>query len=644
MEMAAATKFGQHLAHTDKYVRDKAVKKLTLFLVKKKEWTDLDLDKIWKALFYCMWMSDKPKIQQELAENLAKLIHSFPTEELKLRFLHSFFKTIHREWHGIDGLRLDKFYVLIRMMLYQGFKFLEANDWQLTEQFATHLYTEVLSKLPNGLRLHFADIYLTELYKALGQVVETQIMLQLLEPFFKLMTSDADKIVTKRVNDLVFQPLLNDYFFQETYEPNESTEPETDDENEPKVFTEVKLAPIQHRIFDIAAAEETLERNRNLLYSIYSAMYTKTKVDSSKKRDEPVETKKKSKKSKELPKKTEETKADKKAAKVKEVVKESPKNEEKKPKNAIEKKTEVAKKEIAKESPSKNATIDKKAKKVVEKEEPVVEATKKAKKSVEKKEEVEEKKPKKVVEAKPVVENKKAKRAAKEPTEAKSKATPYPRCTSCNGFGKGLIPTGKTKCRHCERTSKAVKKETKKNLKRKSIESSTEAIEEEEESEDTKRVTFGKSKALPYELSMKRMKKSATKDVVKPVTTKGVLKVKEIKAKHDMRSSATLTKSIAVAARAGARNMSSHATEAEALQQMNLWTNVSKAMIAGMAGLTVVTAISHAGGHEHHHEGEHVAYSHNKIRTKPYPWKYSDCNFFDLDCNAKAKAAEQALN
>ncbi|EQC27280.1 hypothetical protein SDRG_14901 [Saprolegnia diclina VS20] len=108
--------------------------------------------------------------------------------------------------------------------------------------------------------------------------------------------------------------------------------------------------------------------------------------------------------------------------------------------------------------------------------------------------------------------------------------------------------------------------------------------------------------------------------------------------------SATLTKSMRTAARAGARQMSSHATEAEALQQMTLWTNVSKAMIAGMAGLTVVTAISHAGGHEHHHEGEPIVYAHNKLRTKPYPWKYSDCNFFDLECKAKAKAAEQALN
>jgi hypothetical protein len=75
---------------------------------------------------------------------------------------------------------------------------------------------------------------------------------------------------------------------------------------------------------------------------------------------------------------------------------------------------------------------------------------------------------------------------------------------------------------------------------------------------------------------------------------------------------------------------------------MELWTNVSKGALAVTGVFTVISFISHAK-HEHHHDEDAPVYAHNKIRNKPYPWKYSDCNFFDYDCKAKAKAAEQGL-
>lgn len=92
-------------AQTEKKYRDLALKKLSVYLTKKTEWTDLEWDKLWKALFYCMWMSDKRPIQEELSSNLASLVHTLPSVELALGFVHSFFRTMHREWHGIDGLR-----------------------------------------------------------------------------------------------------------------------------------------------------------------------------------------------------------------------------------------------------------------------------------------------------------------------------------------------------------------------------------------------------------------------------------------------------------------------------------------------------------------------------------------------------------
>ena len=55
-------------------------------------------------MFYCMWMSDKPRNQQQLARDLAGLIDVLP-QEVVIPFLDAFWKTMAREWNGIGQLR-----------------------------------------------------------------------------------------------------------------------------------------------------------------------------------------------------------------------------------------------------------------------------------------------------------------------------------------------------------------------------------------------------------------------------------------------------------------------------------------------------------------------------------------------------------
>lgn len=51
-----------------------------------------------------MWQSDKPRTQQQLAIEFAGLIDLLPGETA-LAFLDAFWKTMAREWVGIDRLR-----------------------------------------------------------------------------------------------------------------------------------------------------------------------------------------------------------------------------------------------------------------------------------------------------------------------------------------------------------------------------------------------------------------------------------------------------------------------------------------------------------------------------------------------------------
>ena len=46
-------------------------------------------------------------------------------------FCETFLSTMEREWHGIDRLRMDKFYLLIRCMLHQIFILLKNNAWDI---------------------------------------------------------------------------------------------------------------------------------------------------------------------------------------------------------------------------------------------------------------------------------------------------------------------------------------------------------------------------------------------------------------------------------------------------------------------------------------------------------------------------------
>ncbi|CAH0484672.1 unnamed protein product [Peronospora farinosa] len=546
----AASRFGQHLAHT-------------VYLTKKKEWTNLEWDKLWKALFYCMWMSDKRPVQEELSSNLAALVHHIPSTESALAFVRSFFRTMQREWHGLDGLRLDKFYSLVRKFVREAVALLRVQDWNetLVQELADILSTEVVSQLPNGPRMHLADLYLTEIYNAAGKDIVSEAFVTLLEPFFTLLNSEYDKTVFKRVRELVFDEILSKYKFGPQTktgeeEEKEETDMEEDEEEEHKVFEKVELALVQHRIFAIASADATIERNRSALYTLYKKFFAITRVDSfqaaQKEADKPK------KKTVKIEKKHKEENS----AAI-ETIKKFAKNEKACAKNVqlkkrriqteakVDAEAEIKKIEFVKEekeeaaSPKKKATKQKIAMETkVEKIEMMklpAEIKKGKKKQKMVKLEVKEMETKLV--EKESSTSVKDKKSAKEQTKLKkenfeTKKEPdvtvttsgkkFKRCGSCGGYGKNLVPNDKNLCGHCEHIRKAGKKKAASASKKRKAESQAQATREEKENaESNKKVTFGKSKALPHTVSIKRLKASAKRIAVSRNMDnfKGVLKM-----------------------------------------------------------------------------------------------------------------------
>ncbi|KAI3392631.1 hypothetical protein diail_5435, partial [Diaporthe ilicicola] len=105
---------------TDRKTRTAALDSLRTFLSAKhvsSSLSTLDILKLWKGLFYALWMCDRPLPQQALCQDLADLVWVLP-ESAVVPWLRGFWATMAREWTtGIDVLRMEKFLLLVRRTL-----------------------------------------------------------------------------------------------------------------------------------------------------------------------------------------------------------------------------------------------------------------------------------------------------------------------------------------------------------------------------------------------------------------------------------------------------------------------------------------------------------------------------------------------
>lgn len=130
--------------------RDNSLKILSAAISRLSADRQLILD-IWDGLFYCksiqgfylrlfshlvgLWMSDKPKYQQDLAQKFSSFISEFNDSASSLVFIECFWDTMSRNWRSLDYHRLDKFYFLIRQFLHDTFHFLNSMHWDQLESF-----------------------------------------------------------------------------------------------------------------------------------------------------------------------------------------------------------------------------------------------------------------------------------------------------------------------------------------------------------------------------------------------------------------------------------------------------------------------------------------------------------------------------
>ncbi|KAF2771795.1 hypothetical protein EJ03DRAFT_372735 [Teratosphaeria nubilosa] len=220
--------FIKHLASSSRKIRDRALLSLRTYLSRNTAFTPLDLLKLWKSLYYSMWMSDKPLNQQRLARDLADLVDVLSTEENVLGFLEAFWKTMAREWGNIDALRMDKYLYLVRCYVGKGFEICRREEWEGT---FTEKYLQIVegtpleprdAKIPNGLRYHVIDIYVDELDKTDGE--KSAPLERMLGPLRRVQKEGFVKTVRKRAEEALEDERIGDWKGEKAEQTDEEGE------------------------------------------------------------------------------------------------------------------------------------------------------------------------------------------------------------------------------------------------------------------------------------------------------------------------------------------------------------------------------------------------------------------------------------
>uniref|UniRef100_A0A1B6F737 Ribosomal RNA processing protein 1 homolog n=1 Tax=Cuerna arida TaxID=1464854 RepID=A0A1B6F737_9HEMI len=211
--LAQEISFAKVLASNDKRLRDRGLRRLKKWFTARSQgstdFTKEDHMRIWKGLFYCMWMSDKPLVQEELAEEISNLIHSFATFKSSLLFVETFFESLGVEWFGIDQLRLDKFMMLVRRFMRQSFELVARIGWPKDEvQQLSDVYYRTLNTAPLGLNMHITEVFCEELAKVGKGELSSEIILLFITMFARFLANLKDGRVISQITRRVFLHLI----------------------------------------------------------------------------------------------------------------------------------------------------------------------------------------------------------------------------------------------------------------------------------------------------------------------------------------------------------------------------------------------------------------------------------------------------
>lgn len=193
-------------------------------------------------------MTDKPLIQEQLSERLTSVINKTISTNPKdvQRYTTAFWQIISLEWNGIDYYRMDKYYLLIRRMIFHIFKYLESHKWNndsiniiniLSESILNHQDTAI----PDGLRIFVCQVWIEEGCKSLDNRIPDHAIRIILRPLLDFISKYNKKHISTKADQELYDAII-------------------------KSKNHLNLEIISDMYFEYGSNSETLDHQRKLFY------------------------------------------------------------------------------------------------------------------------------------------------------------------------------------------------------------------------------------------------------------------------------------------------------------------------------------------------------------------------------------------
>lgn len=231
------------------------------------------MKRLWKGLFYCIWHSDKAAAQALLINRLSSLLLALDPL-LALQYFDTFLLTLRREWNGIDHLRLDKFYLLIRKFVNAMFSLMRKHKWDLEylgkyiESLEDKALTADDKLLGNGVNYHIASVFLDELRVFNFPLARKEVVDYLFRPFFTVMGRSLDKILVGKVKSYVFDELLR--MGRKLLEKKKTgAEFNASEKGDELLGTIALKMGFTGRFYEVGSAPDCVQGNRKVIFGLH---------------------------------------------------------------------------------------------------------------------------------------------------------------------------------------------------------------------------------------------------------------------------------------------------------------------------------------------------------------------------------------
>jgi hypothetical protein len=126
------------------------------------EFTPIEIDQVWRALQYTLWMADKRPVQQQVAAESVLFLRQIDPS-LVIEWNRGFWFNIDRIYETIDKHRLPKFHLLVRIYVAELFHQAKSRDWDF--KFLNKCMEAIVSNLKKsvGASIQLMSVLLPEL-------------------------------------------------------------------------------------------------------------------------------------------------------------------------------------------------------------------------------------------------------------------------------------------------------------------------------------------------------------------------------------------------------------------------------------------------------------------------------------------------